>query len=46
MGFDIYMKYRERICEVKANEARRRVYVLERALRPREDAEWQERVPK
>jgi hypothetical protein len=46
MGFDIYMKYRERICEVKANEARRRVYVLERALGPRETAEWQERVPK
>jgi hypothetical protein len=46
MGFDIYMKYRDRICEVKANEARRRVYVLERALGTREDAEWQERVPK
>jgi hypothetical protein len=44
MAFDLYVKYRERIYEAKANEAKRRVYVLERSLRPRESAPWQERT--
>jgi hypothetical protein len=44
MAFDLYVKYRERIYEAKANEVKRRVYVLERSLRPRESAPWQERT--
>jgi hypothetical protein len=30
MAFDLYLKYRERIYQAKANEARRRLFVLER----------------
>ena len=30
LAFDLFMKCRERIYEIKANEARRRIYVLER----------------
>ncbi len=30
LGFDLFMRCRERIYEIKANEAKRRLYVLER----------------
>jgi hypothetical protein len=30
LAFDLFMKCRERIYEIKANEAKRRIYVLER----------------
>ena len=43
LAFNLYVQYRERTWEVRANEARRRVYVLERRLQPREQAAWQER---
>jgi hypothetical protein len=42
-AFDLFMKYRERTYEARANEARRRVFVLERRMMPREQSEWQER---
>ena len=42
-GFDLYMKYREKTYEVRAGEARRRVYVLERVLGVGERNAWQER---
>ena len=45
-AFDLYLKYRERICEARTNEARRRIFVLERRLQPREPALWQERGEK
>jgi hypothetical protein len=35
-AFDLYMQYRERTFAIKANEARRRVFVLERRLQPEE----------
>ncbi len=42
VAFDLYMSYRERTFEARAKEARRRVYVLERALgADRQD--WQQR---
>lgn len=31
-GFDLYVKYRERTYQARANEARRRVFVMERRL--------------
>lgn len=43
IAFDLYMKYRERTYEARANEARRRVFVLERRLMPSETSAWQER---
>jgi hypothetical protein len=43
VAFDLYMKYREKTYEVRANEARRRVYVLERALGRREQTAGQRR---
>jgi len=43
MALDLYVKYRERTFAARANEARRQVYVLERALRPREETAWQPR---
>jgi hypothetical protein len=43
MAFDLYVKYRERTYQARANEARRRVYVLERRLTPCEASEWQDR---
>ena len=46
MAFDIYLKYRERTYQVRTNEARRRVYVLEERLRPKERAAWHERAEK
>ena len=42
-AFDLYMKYRERTYQARANEARRRVYVMERRLQPREVSTWHER---
>jgi RsbRD-like negative regulator of sigma factor len=42
-AFDLYMKYREKTYEVRTNEARRKVYVLERRLMPRVQPDWQER---
>jgi hypothetical protein len=42
-AFDLYMKYREKTYAARANEARHRVYVLERSLAPGERAVWQER---
>ena len=43
VAFELYLKYRERIYQARANEARRRVYVLERRLQPNVPGEWQER---
>ena len=43
VAFNLYEKYRERIFEARANEARRRVYVLERRMRPEETEAWRER---
>jgi hypothetical protein len=42
-AFDLFMKYRERTCQARANEARRRVFVLERRMNPSEQVAWQER---
>lgn len=42
-AFDLYVKYREKTYEAKANEARRRVFALERRMAPREPAAWRER---
>ncbi len=38
LAFDLYMKCREKIYEIQAEEAKRRVYVLERAGLKRGDA--------
>jgi hypothetical protein len=43
LAFDLYVKYRERTYQAKANEARRRVYVLERRLMLCEKPDRQER---
>ena len=43
LAFDLYVKYRERTYQARANEARRRVYVLERRLAPYGVPDWQER---
>ncbi|MGA2269292.1 MAG: RsbRD N-terminal domain-containing protein [Bryobacteraceae bacterium] len=43
VAFDLYVKYRERTYQAEANEARRRVYVLERRLAPRDESDWQKR---
>jgi len=40
---DLFLKYRERTCQVRTNEARRRVFVLERRLSPEDRMAWQER---
>ncbi|HEV2445125.1 MAG TPA: RsbRD N-terminal domain-containing protein [Candidatus Sulfopaludibacter sp.] len=45
-GFDTYMKYREKTYEARANEARRRVFVLERRLAPESQPVWQGRGDK
>jgi len=37
-AFDLFVKYRERIYEARAHEARRRVYVVERRLNKKEQA--------
>jgi hypothetical protein len=42
-AFDLYMKYRERTYQAKANEARRRVYVMERRLQVCGAPAWRER---
>ncbi|MGP8242959.1 MAG: RsbRD N-terminal domain-containing protein [Bryobacteraceae bacterium] len=43
LALDLYVKYRERTYQARANEARRRVYVLERRLAPGEAPERHER---
>jgi hypothetical protein len=47
IGFETYVRCRERMCEARVNEARRSVYVLERVLTSRDhsrgQARWQER---
>ena len=43
LAFDLYTQYRERTFQARANEARRRVFVLERRFRPGEQDAWQER---
>jgi hypothetical protein len=42
-AFDLFVKYRERTCQARANEARRRVFVLERRMNREEPVVWQER---
>jgi len=42
-GFDLFMKYRERTCQARAHEARRRVFVMERRLHSVDEMAWQER---
>ena len=42
-AFDLFMQYRERTYRARSNEARRRLFVLERRMAPEERAEWQER---
>ncbi len=43
IAFDLYVKCRERTYQAKANEARRRLYVLERRLEPCEQTAWRPR---
>ena len=43
LAFDLYVKYRERTYQARTNEARRRVYVMERRLTQRDGPDWQER---
>ncbi len=43
LAFDLYMNYRERTYQARANEARRRLFVLERRLATPEAQDWQER---
>jgi RsbT co-antagonist protein rsbRD N-terminal domain len=43
LAFDLYMQYRERTYTARANEARRRVFVLERRMQPAAEAAWEER---
>ncbi len=42
-AFDLFVKHRETLYEARANEARRRVYALERALAAQEGGDWRER---
>jgi hypothetical protein len=42
-AFDLYMKCRERICEARMNETKRRSFMLERALQPGKSTEWRVR---
>jgi len=42
-AFDLYMKYRERTFQAKANEARRRVFVMERRFGASGEPAWRER---
>jgi hypothetical protein len=42
-GFDLYMKYRERTYQARMNEARRRVFVMERRLEVCGAPAWRER---
>lgn len=44
LAFELYTKYRERIFEARANEAKRRVFVLERRLEG--SPSWRERGDK
>ena len=45
-AFDLYTKYRERTFTARVNETKRRVFMLERALQPRESTPWQVRGEK
>ncbi len=42
-AFDLFMTYRERTYRARTNEARRRLFVLERRIVPGVETEWQER---
>jgi hypothetical protein len=42
-AIDLFVQYRERTCQARTNEARRRVFVLERRLAPETQMAWQER---
>ena len=42
-AFDLFMKYRERICQARANEARRRVFTLEKRMNADDLTHWQNR---
>jgi hypothetical protein len=42
-AFELYVKYRERTFTARMNEARRAVFVLERAMRPGESGPWKVR---
>jgi hypothetical protein len=42
-AFDLFLNYRERTCQARANEARRRVFVLERRLNREDPIAWQRR---
>jgi hypothetical protein len=43
MAFDIFQQCREKLCQSRVDETRRRVFVLERAMGAREPGEWKER---
>jgi RsbT co-antagonist protein rsbRD N-terminal domain len=43
LALDLYMKYRQRTFEARANEVKRRVYVLERRFGAHQEDGWQER---
>lgn len=43
LAFDLYVKYRERTYQARANEARRRVFVIERRLASSKAPGWDER---
>lgn len=43
LAFDFYMKYRERTYQARTNEARRRIFVMERRQTVSATQEWQER---
>jgi len=45
-AFDLYMKYRERLCEARVNETKRRSFMLERALQPGKSTAWRVREDK
>jgi len=46
LGFELYVKYRERTFTARMNETRRRVFVLERVMRPGESTPWEVRSEK
>ena len=43
MAFDIFQQCREKVCQSRVEETRRRVFVLERVMRGREPEGWKER---
>ncbi|HUB77459.1 MAG TPA: RsbRD N-terminal domain-containing protein [Bryobacteraceae bacterium] len=42
-AFDLFVQYRERTSQARANEVRRRVFVLERRMNREDRMAWQER---